>query len=349
MGQTKSFCSIALVALSISMLTGCNLSGALGKSESKSDQSAGSGRSSTQPATLTPADEAARVLELKNVSTIASGNDFTCAVRADSSVACWGVLDSELVSTKPSGLKADVLTAGAWHACAIERGTHESRCWGSNEQGQLASIAAAAVGPVSSISAGAWHTCALREKDAGLVCWGQSPELVDHAPSLREVKAIAMGHAHGCALEKDGNVSCWPKHSLGVSNEPSPTMGRAKMIAAGNQMSCAILEDYTVECWGKTDFGHGSKPLPKNLKAKALAIGSWHACAVAFDDSVVCWGSPDLGVLNVPEGLKVSEISAGGTHTCALAKANGAVVCWGVYGAGREDDDSIVAAPEVVK
>src|SRR6266699_623462 len=72
------------------------------------------------------------------VAQVSAGSDYTCALRTDGSVACWGV-------------KTDGTVA----------------CWGYNSDGQATPPA----GAFTQVSAGGSHTCGL-ETDGAVACWG---------------------------------------------------------------------------------------------------------------------------------------------------------------------------------
>jgi alpha-tubulin suppressor-like RCC1 family protein len=76
-----------------------------------------------------------------------SGDDFSCALRIDGTVTCWGSNGNgrlgnggNFSSSTPVLVKdltdASHLTAGDDHACAVRKSGGVS-CWGYNENGQL--------------------------------------------------------------------------------------------------------------------------------------------------------------------------------------------------------------------
>jgi alpha-tubulin suppressor-like RCC1 family protein len=137
----------------------------------------------------------ALVVALGGVIDLAAGNEFTCALRDDGTVWCWGRnLEGQLgdgsntsqvtaiqVDTTSTG-KIVELTAGGTHACALSTGGR-SYCWGDNSYGQLGDGTLASKNlptpvdpqslPVNTfhLSAGNRHTCAFAI-DGTLRCWG---------------------------------------------------------------------------------------------------------------------------------------------------------------------------------
>lgn len=236
----------------------------------------------------------------------------------------------------------DGVFAGDIHTCALSS-AGKLACWGNNTYGQLGE-------PPSGNCLG------------GGPC-STKPVLV---PVLQpaDLRQVALGNSHTCALLKKGTVSCWGNNTSGQvgdgttmeKHQPTAVVGlfAATNIALGGAHSCARLVDgVTVSCWGNNSFGQlgdgtttqRTKPVAVSGLPKALQIvaGSAHTCALLIDQTVRCWGSNVYGQLGdgtktdrhlptkVPGLSDVIGISAGGDHTCAqLDEVKGfAVACWG--------------------
>jgi alpha-tubulin suppressor-like RCC1 family protein len=138
------------------------------------------------------------------------------------------------------------LALGATHSCAV-REDGRALCWGNNQVGQLGSginngtssptpaptlIDDGALAGVRQLALGYGHSCALRD-DGRVLCWGQNfygqlgnstnagtttpnpvPTLIDNA-ALEDVRQIALGTYHSCALRNDGRVLCWGYNGYG--------------------------------------------------------------------------------------------------------------------------------------
>lgn len=135
---------------------------------------------------------------------------FTCAIKPDDGVACWGLHPP----APPADLKALHI--------AVEND-------GANHQGQA---------ELSTISR---HACAVK-LDHTVTCWGDNNYHQLDVPTGILAKQVAVGTTHSCALLLDGQVRCWGRVA-------SPAGLRAKSIAANHFAACAIKEDDTVYCW----------------------------------------------------------------------------------------------------
>jgi cysteine-rich repeat protein len=259
---------------------------------------------------------------------LALGEKFTCALRPDRSVQCWGLNDQGqlgLGDTKDRGgtsaeMQAESLTvllnqevrfiaAGRAHACAI-MWDRTVRCWGANYYGQL----------------GLGNSSPRGGDPSGM---GDALPPVDLGPGV-QVKSLALGGDFSCALRTDLKVVCWGRSDSGQlgrgdgQGDPHGTvtdhMGvnlvpvllggsrTAKAIVAGEAHACAILDDETIKCWGDNEFGQ---------------LGQGHT-----NDEGLCSCLDGLPPIDVGPGRTVQDIAAGAFHTCALLD-DGTVKCWG--------------------
>ena len=101
-----------------------------------------------------------------------------------------------------------------------------------------------------------------------------------------DVKAIAAGHDHTCALHTDGTVSCW-----GSSNFGKLGNGEMKVKESGTIYASKPIENYVInEALGPAKV--------QNIKeAVAIAAGSQHTCVAHKDGTVSCWGDNREGQL----------------------------------------------------
>jgi len=307
---------------------------------------------------------------LGDIEDIATGEAFTCAVRASSGeVDCWGSnADGELglglTSTEPSttpqpvggpggsptgspiGVGVASLSARDRHVCALTR-EGAVWCWGANQRGEL--------GDLTQISRPQPTAVAL--------------------PSGQPMQAIATGSAHSCALG-GGKIWCWGANQLGELGDGSnadqlaPTavpLGPASEIVAAGHHTCARTTGGGVWCWGANQagqLGEGTTgnfgvPVPVTAieDAAGLTVGDTFSCALRRAGTVWCWGDNRLGQLgnDAPiERLRPTKVgdgepadsladaisvSAGGAHTCALRQTQPPrAACWGDNQAGQLGD-----------
>jgi alpha-tubulin suppressor-like RCC1 family protein len=284
---------------------------------------------------------------------VAAGGSHTCALRANSTISCWGhnfvgQLGDGTTTDRSSPVSVSGLTnavaivAGGFHTCAIlAAGT--ARCWGANNQGELGD---------------------------GTTTSRLSPVSVS---GLTNAVAVAAGGTHTCALLADGKARCWGANDSGqvgaghtspLGSPPVSVTGltNAVAITAGADHTCALLADGTVRCWGRNSEGQlgdgtttdRSSPVSVAGLSNAVAItaGADHTCALLADGTARCWGFNTDGELgegtsslprSVPSTVSgltnAGGIAGGANHTCALAAA-GNEYCWGYNVNGQLGDNT---------
>jgi len=245
---------------------------------------------------------------------------------------------------------------------------------------------------ISQLDGGENHTC-LVVADNQLKCWGDNQYgqlgLGDNfttsptpltVTDVSDVKSVATGSEHSCALHTDGTVSCWGYNRYGQLGDntddnrklPIAVQGLAApatSIHAGDKNTCAVLNDGSVQCWGSNggkQLGHNSmveSQLPVSITGLAepvitLDIWGQHVCAVLQSGGVQCWGNNYAGQLGngssasesatpvTVTGLatKVIKLALGSQHSCALL-SSGKVQCWGAYQQLGDNANSSRAVP----
>ncbi|MCY1022851.1 RCC1 domain-containing protein [Pyxidicoccus sp. MSG2] len=232
---------------------------------------------------------------------VATGGGFTCALRRDGTLWCWGANESGQLGvgdvtphtgpTRVSKLPLEVVSvaAGTSHACAALR-DGSLWCWGRSEYGALGlgDVHSSSVPtPVSGMSevvrvaAGFQKTCAWK-KDGSLWCFG---DLLMEAPSQalamvpvemkelgRAVEEVVFGFRHACVRTSgkggEGNVLCWGENTEGQSGGPEPRALASPLRVSG-------------------------------LKGQAVALtaGDSFTCAITTEGSAWCWGRGTGGEL----------------------------------------------------
>jgi alpha-tubulin suppressor-like RCC1 family protein len=232
---------------------------------------------------------------------LAAGDGFTCALRDEGGVVCWGRNDMGQLgrgstgSAEPpgpvAGLEAqDAVVAGRQHACALSQGS--VRCWGMAVDGQVGPQAGAAFvttpkpvdlgGPVQALAAGGYHTCA-RMRDGGVRCMGAN-----------DSGQLGTG---GGGRPDDRRPT--PAPFLGVE--------AADALALGSRFSCVLVSGGGASCAGyngQGQLGDGTTRLRRRAvpvqgldRPRTLAAGSAHACAILHDGTITCWGANTHGQL----------------------------------------------------
>src|SRR5262245_30938895 len=110
----------------------------------------GAGALPTASAALATVAEESPVVQ----STISAGGAYSCGVRTDGTLACWGTALQQ--SPPPVGTLTQV-SAGLTHACGL-RTDGTAACWGDNTSGQ----ASPPGGSFTQVTAGTFHSCGIR-------------------------------------------------------------------------------------------------------------------------------------------------------------------------------------------
>lgn len=214
--------------------------------DNRSGQVAGSASTLvTLPARVSVATPARKV--------VARGN-AACALLVDSRVQCWGqgymgngLTGSASITASPVFVEWDPsssagrghlsvaidLVRGADFGCAL-LGDSSVWCWGYNSDGQLG-LGSTVASPYA--------------RELGI-------------SAISDVRSLAAGVNHACALRSNGEAWCWGDNSygqLGVGAGPdqlAPVRANAaysnalRQIVAGEGFTCGAHVDGNIDCWG---------------------------------------------------------------------------------------------------
>ena len=258
---------------------------------------------------------------------IAGGGEHSCAGRASSGQACWGLgffgqlgdgnqpndslLPVAVKANSPIGSQpldqrsVSAVAAGSGHSCSLT-GEGAVLCWGSNQFGQLGNGSTAQTQSVPG----------------------------NAASNLSNAVGVAAGSDHACAVQAGGSVQCWGRNNRGqLGNGNNNDRNVPATVLAG------VFINNTL-----TTFPLGN--------ITAVAAGQSHTCALSGDGRVLCWGDNRRGQLaasattlssNLPLAVagvtNAVAVVAGGAYSCAV-RASGTVQCWGANDHGQLGDDS---------
>ena len=150
----------------------------------------GDGNSGTEAQSAIPV----QVLNIANATSVAAGDDHTCARLADGTVTCWGAnssgelgdgttTDSATPVTVSGLTDATSVATGLDYSCAT-RANGQVVCWGTNDSGQLGNgtktashtpVAVIGVQNALAVAAGSLHACAVLSSGR-VVCWGDGSD-----------------------------------------------------------------------------------------------------------------------------------------------------------------------------
>ena len=291
---------------------------------------------------------------------VSTAGVFSCGVRSDGSIECWGVTYLQSAAHPPDGRFSDVFL-GNNHACAL-RVDGTAVCWGNNSWGQ----AVAPEGRFTDLVVGGnlhnAYSCGLRT-DGVVVCWGaRAGGAAELGASTGTFTSVSAGDTYSCGLRTDHTLTCWGTvgKTLNISYKYLPPRGLYAEVSVGGRHACGLREDGTVVCWG---YGSGSDSPPGRFStvsagydfscgvlADVIEVGVGSGGIEALPSRVTCWGSDANGRAIPPrsDGFRwfgyrhnvsaeqYTDVSAGRFHTCGL-KLDGAAVCWGYNNDGQSD------------
>ena len=174
---------------------------------------------------------------------IAAGKNHTCALRADSTITCWG--DSRYGQTRtPEGTFTSVEAAGN-NSFGI-RVDETLECWGNQQQCEaLASAGPYVAFDAASLDGSSSIACGIR--DGGIVeCWDLFAGDRLNSPSGTFID-VSAGPYYSCGIRTDRTTMCWRSSA---SDETGGTLsGKYMSIAVGDGYACAIRTDGVIKCW----------------------------------------------------------------------------------------------------
>ena len=270
---------------------------------------------------------------LEGIAAISLGGSFSCALKINQGVVCWGRGDDGQLGhgafNQGTGIVYPVtvvesgsgtnpfegvvkVSAGSWHACAL-KSNKTVWCWGAGGSRQLGN---------GSLSRSNRPVGVLRKRGS--------------SDLLANIIDLSVGSSHACVVRTDSTVWCWGNGNAGqlghnkfFLNESYPVqvmdgagidnyLDDVIQVSSGGYHSCALKSDGTIWCWGKGGEGQlGNNALVDNPYAVQVVDGSGSSNALS----------------------DVIEIDMGNFHGCAL-KSNRTIRCWGGGGKGQLGNNS---------
>jgi alpha-tubulin suppressor-like RCC1 family protein len=294
---------------------------------------------------------------------ISAGSGFTCALKTDGRLFCWGwngygqigvpsqgEEDARLSPVQEATGATDwrVVRAGEMHACAIK---HDGRlyCWGWNLFGQI-----------------------------GNGTSGDAPTAVtQEASGATDWVEVSPGWNHTCARKQDGRVFCWGEGIHGQLGQGATASSFVPVqeatgaldwasISADGSSTCAVKLDGRAFCWGRGEYGQlgnsvlDDQPTPVQEATRAtdwarVDVGAnRHGCGLKTDGRIFCWGrgreltgdgAPTKRTRPTREVTVATDwvdVSVSLTRSCATT-SEGRIRCWGWQLANEATDGQPLA------
>jgi hypothetical protein len=261
---------------------------------------------------------AAAVVGLTDATMLAANGYHACALHADGTVSCWGLLNGSAVPLPVAELSdVAMIAAGRESACAL-RYDGSVWCWGPDEEG----------------NAGA-------------------PEVID---GVADATFLAAGETHGCAVIADGSVRCWGSNGAGELGDGTTDDGESAVtvegvtdavsLALGQSFSCALTREFRLNCWGeRAPRGNPEDLVVLAAQGPRACVGQPHTFPVCADYRVEL---PARGLAGIGADIDLTRLEG-----FAISPYHGCMVigegdsrsawCWGSnrgrLGAGTGDED----------
>jgi len=254
-------------------------------------------------------------------SFLSAGNEGSCGVRTDGTLACWGETYFFSLPDPFPGTYTHVSRHGG--VCAVQASGALS-CWGASDS-RLTPVPA---GVFAEVAIGESVACA-RRADGTVACWGGGANV----PPGYSFESLTGGAYFFCGLERAAHdIVCWePRYQgEGVQIKSGPFVA----VDTGRFFACGLRTDGSVSCWpasippglGGSDTSGMLSPPPGPFVE--LSVGEFHGCGRRADGQVDCWGSNSYGQSTPPAGVSFTHVSAGSNHTCGVLP-DGNAICWG--------------------
>lgn len=277
-----------------------------------------------------------------------------------------GTQQTEQTSQAALLTDAEQVFVGYQTACARTE-DHQTYCWGFDYLGQVGDglparsqqLAVPITGfdaPIKRVDGALNTMCGVTE--AGSVyCWGEdrdgslgpgdpmleyrdvgnpfldgsfavTPQLVFEGTHLD----VDFAGAHGCAISRAGEISCWGNYSLfsqGGEDFDSEKVHEIEVsgwtpvsIASTEANDCALDSDGKVHCWGTGENGALGLPFEEGNPA-------FESCSMTLPEPKEYKFCARQPVETAPLGGVVTSLVGGGRGGFCALREDGVVMCWG--------------------
>jgi alpha-tubulin suppressor-like RCC1 family protein len=285
-----------------------------------------------------------------------AGWDYSCAVRDDHTLWCWGDLNGPLNATlfaAPQQITTDRDWTEVWsgfiRTCAT-KSDGSVWCWSRDE-----------------IRYGGMTYTTMMEQTP------QSVLVPDGAPAFAFVPGAAL---QSCLLDANGGLSCWGPNVFGeVGNSTRSLVASPVAVPGGPWRSatvagddvwwagahtCALDGSGALSCWGSDNLDQlgflsaapVATPAVVGTSWKEIGTGTSYTCGIGSDGTISCWGhafdpnSPDMTTTpwQVSSETDWTGLSAGASMACAL-RGDASAWCWGYGPLGSANAPSVSDIP----
>jgi len=240
------------------------------------------------------------------IVSLSAGRYHVCAVKSDSTVACWGtgtntgLPDTAYRYPQPIAALTNVvsLATGDGFTCALKAAGTVS-CWGDNSSGQLG----------ANLNTSTPHS------------YTPVPVVTAAGPVLDNVVAIKAGFESVCVLRLDNATAnatattwCWGARAhwstgsnFAIAAEQAIGSGYIEMLSSGHYDYCSVTLNPSTDtnafaCVGRNIYGETTST-ESDIAAvsagnvDAVTGGEQFTCTLQSDNKVLCWGENDNGAV----------------------------------------------------
>ncbi len=257
---------------------------------------------------------------------VAVGSGFTCGIRTDGSIECWGADEYGFGVLSPPAGTFTAIAASTYNACAIAS-DGSLQCWGY----EVNYVNDAPAGAHTQVDLSSGHGCA-RRTSGEVDCWGEDDDGFGYSDSpTGTFDEVAVGSGVSCALAS-GAVTCWPDYW-------SPTRGEVKFAPGASELSvgsyaiCALDTLGEADCFYTMGWWDTSVESPPSGPFVALDCAHYstpgNCTAIRTDGTLVTWGdASDYNGFGSPPAGTYAKVRMGAYAACGIY-TDGGMTCWG--------------------